>query len=92
MTNIEQRLNDVAHDVSLLATWASNHDRAHTADDDRLNLILLQLAERDRDLKEHGSNHHGAATAIKRDGLLVMAVSLLYGLVELLRGGVVLPF
>ena len=33
-----------------------------------------------------------AATAIKRDGLLVMAVSLLYGLVELLRGGVVLPF
>ncbi len=72
---------DIAHlssEVKAIRTWQRTHDKAHVTDDERLNIILDTVTT-------HQDNHHGMVSTMKKDGLLVMAVSLLYGLVELVR-------
>ncbi len=73
--------------------WTHNHDERHRSEARRIDIVLDLLARQTTDLHDHNTNHHGKATAIKRDGLLVTAVSLLYVLVELARNGLlVYPF
>ena len=84
-------LTQVQEDVQHLVDWTHLHDEEHVTEAKRMNLVLLLLANRERDQSEHDSNHHGTATKVKRDGLIVLAVSLVYALTELLRSGL-LPF
>ena len=74
--------------VDRLVDWTENHDECHRLEESRTNIILGLLARQTSDLHTHNTNHHSKSTAIKRDGLLVTAVSLLYVLVELARNGI----
>ncbi len=86
-------LKELKVDLDHLTAWTHLHDEEHNTDADRMNTILLLLAERERDQSTHDNNHHGLASTIKKDGLLVTAVSLLYGAIELFRsGGFTFPF
>ncbi len=68
--------------------WTQAHDEQHRSEARRINIVLDLLARQTEDLHFHNTNHHGRVTAMKRDGLLVTAVSLLYVLVELARNGI----
>ena len=74
--------------INKLITWTHDHDERHRLEEHRTNIVLDLLARQKSDLHSHNSNHHGTVTTIKRDGLLVTAVSLLYVLVELVRNGI----
>lgn len=78
-------INDMKEDLDRLVTWSERHDERHRSDDRRVDIVLGLLARQKADLHSHDENHHGTATAMKRDGLVVMAVSVLYGLVEVFR-------
>ena len=86
-------LTETAENVDRLVTWTHDHDERHRLEERRTNIVLDLLARQKSDLHTHNTNHHGPITAIKRDGLLVTAVSLLYLVVELVRNGVLIyPF
>lgn len=74
--------------LDALTEWTHDHDERHRIEERRTNIVLDLLARQKSDLHSHNSNHHGTATTIKRDGLLVTAVSLLYVVVELARNGI----
>ena len=84
-------LKELKVDLDHLTDWTHLHDEEHVNDEKRMNVILDLLAKQGADAEEHGTNHHGVASTIKKDGALVTAVSLLYAAVELFRSGF-LPF
>ena len=81
-------MNEIEKNITRLIDWTHDHDERHQLADKRINLVLDLLARQTSDLHTHNTNHHSKSTAIKRDGLLVTAVSLLYVLVELARNGI----
>ena len=86
MPSVEDRLTVIEEQFDHLVEWTHQHTEEHTADFERTTLILGMLSTQGKRQDTHDTNHHGTASTIKRDGLLVTAVSILYGLVELFRG------
>ena len=83
----DDMLADIRVDLDHLTEWTHTHDEEHVNESNRMNLILQLLARREEAQGEHDNNHHGTVTKVKRDGLVVLAVSIIYALVELLRSG-----
>ncbi len=80
-------MTEIEENVARLISWTHDHDERHRLADKRINIVLDLLARQTSDLHTHNTNHHSKSTAMKRDGLLVTAVSLLYIVVELVRNG-----
>ena len=59
------KLTTLSDEVKTLRTWCATHDKAHVADDERLNIILETVTQ-------HNTNHHGTRTKIKESGVTVL--------------------
>ena len=76
--NSSDKLDSIADDVSALKGWAARHEERHGDDADMLALVL-------NDLDRHTTNHHGRASTIKQGGWVAAALTLLWGIAELIR-------
>lgn len=81
---MKEDITGLKQDIEALRTWTRTHDRAHVADDERLTLLLEAL-------NNHDSNHHGAKSRIKENGLTAILIAIMailgeaMGLWELVR-------
>lgn len=72
---IKNDITIVQKDIESLHTWTRTHDKAHVADDERLNIILDTVTS-------HDTNHHGTKSRIKESGLTVFFFGVIAALGE----------
>lgn len=74
-SKLSKEVADLSEDMRNVREWTRTHDKAHVADDDRLNIILDKVSV-------HNTNHHGARSKVKESGLTVILFGVIAALGE----------
>ncbi len=74
---LKSDVDEIRKDLRGITKWTENHDKRHTAENRRLDILLSNLST-------HTNNHHSRGSQVKQGGLVVVIGGVLVGVWEIL--------